>query len=59
MLNTNGGKNSFNANGRQLKLGTYQAKLTPSEYLGINKVTASWSSSIFTVVVSYLILLYR
>ena len=36
----------------QIKLGTYLGKLTPSKYLGPHKVSACWSSCIFTAAVN-------
>ena len=51
LLFTNGGKDSSNANRRQLKLGT---KLTPSKYLSPHKMSATcWSRSICTEAVYY------
>ena len=47
MLFTYGGKNSSIAKRRQLRLGAYLAKLTPSKYPGPQKVSACWSNSIY------------
>ena len=40
-------KNSSYTKRRQIKLGTYLARLTPIKYLGPHNVSACWSSSIY------------
>ena len=48
MLFTNGGKILKIQKRRKLKLDTHLAKLTLNKYLGPHKVSACWSSCIFT-----------